>query len=40
MLVFVDESGDPGMKLGTGATPFFTVALVVFEDHEEAAACD
>lgn len=40
MLVFVDESGDPGLKLGSGATAYFTVALVIFEDHEEATACD
>lgn len=40
MLVFVDESGDPGMKLEGGSTPYFTVALVIFEDHEEATACD
>ncbi len=40
MLVFVDESGDSGMKLGSGATAYFTIALVVFEDHEEATACD
>lgn len=40
MLVFVDESGDPGMRLGTGATAYFTIALVVFEDHDDATACD
>lgn len=40
MLVFVDESGDPGMKLEGGSTPYFTVALVIFEDYEEATACD
>ena len=28
------------MMLGSGATPYFVVALVVFEDHEEATACD
>lgn len=40
MLVFVDESGDTGMKLEEGSSIYFTVALVTFEDHEEATACD
>jgi hypothetical protein len=31
MHVFVDESGDSGLKLGKGSTPFFTVALIVFD---------
>jgi hypothetical protein len=40
MLIFIDESGDPGLKLKQGASKFFSVALVIFEDHEEALACD
>jgi len=40
MLVFIDESGDPGLKLKDGSSEFFVVSLVVFEDHEEALACD
>jgi hypothetical protein len=32
MLVFVDESGDPGLKLGQGSTPHFVVTLVIFKD--------
>lgn len=40
MLVFVDESGDPGRKIKGGSSPFFTVALVTFEENEVAAACD
>jgi hypothetical protein len=40
MLVFVDESGDAGMKLEAGSSPFFVVTAVLFEDHEEATACD
>ncbi|MDD5199827.1 MAG: DUF3800 domain-containing protein [Terrimicrobiaceae bacterium] len=40
MLVFIDESGDPGMKLAEGSSLYFTVAMVVFEDHEEAVAAD
>ncbi|NTU73435.1 DUF3800 domain-containing protein [Candidatus Roizmanbacteria bacterium] len=40
MLVFIDESGDPGLKLEKGSSQYFTVALVVFNDNEEAVACD
>jgi len=40
MLVFVDESGDPGLKTDTGSSKFFVVSLVIFDDHEEADAAD
>lgn len=40
MLIFIDESGDPGLKVGAGSSRHFTIALVVFEDDEEAVACD
>lgn len=40
MLVFLDESGDPGLAIEKGASKYFTIALVVFEDNEEATACD
>ncbi|MBI4130491.1 DUF3800 domain-containing protein [Candidatus Roizmanbacteria bacterium] len=40
MLVFIDESGDPGLKIPHGSSRFFTVALVVFEENGEAEACD
>ena len=40
MLVFIDESGDPGLILKPGTSKFFTVAFVIFEDHDEAFACD
>lgn len=40
MLVFIDESGDSGLKLDKGSSRFFTIALVVFEDDDEATACD
>ncbi len=40
MLVFIDESGDAGLKLDQGSSDYFVVSLVVFEDHEEAEACD
>jgi len=40
MLVFIDESGDPGLRINEGSSRYFTVALVVFEDPEDATACD
>jgi len=40
MLVFIDESGDPGLKIEKGSSRFFTIALVIFEDRDEALACD
>ena len=40
MLVFIDESGDPGFKLGRGSSPVFVVAMVVFDDRMEADLVD
>lgn len=40
MLVFIDESGDPGLKLDSGSTDYFIVTLVAFEENEEALATD
>lgn len=40
MLAFIDESGDAGLKLGLGSSPFFVVALVVFADGIAAARAD
>ena len=40
MLVFVDESGDPGLKVLGGSSRLFTISLVVFEENDEALACD
>jgi hypothetical protein len=40
MLVFIDESGDPGLKLDAGSSKYFTLALVVFQSHDEALAAD
>ncbi len=40
MLAFVDESGDPGRKLGLGSSLYFVVAIVTFEDNDEATECD
>lgn len=31
MLVFIDESGDSGLKIGEGSSRYFTVGLVIFE---------
>ena len=36
MLVFVDESGDTGLKFEQGSSTYFAVTLVIFEDDEEA----
>ena len=40
MLAFIDESGDPGMKLNGASSPRFTVTLLAFEDHDEALKTD
>lgn len=42
MLVVIDESGDPGFKLTKGSTPYFVIAMVVFDefvDAEKTSAC-
>ncbi|WP_029077240.1 DUF3800 domain-containing protein [Kaistia adipata] len=36
MLVFIDESGDPGFKLLKGSSPTFVVCLVAFRDLEQS----
>lgn len=40
MLVFIDESGDSGLKISEGSSRYFTISLVVFDDYDEATACD
>lgn len=40
MLAFIDEAGDTGLKTDQGSSRYFVVALVIFEDHDEALACD
>ena len=40
MLALIDESGDSGFKIGKGSSKYFTIALVIFEDDEEAITCD
>jgi len=40
MLVFIDESGDTGLKTEKGSSRYFVIVLVSFEENEEAIACD
>ena len=40
MLVFIDESGDPGMKAKAGSSKFFVMVAVLFQDRAVAEACD
>ncbi len=35
MLVFIDDSGDPGFKLDRGSSLFFVIAMVIFDDDLE-----
>lgn len=39
MLVFLDDSGDPGFKIRKGSTPCFVIALIIFDDHLQAERC-
>ena len=36
MLVFIDESGDPGFKIQRGSSPIFVTSMVIFQDAEAA----
>lgn len=36
MLVFIDDSGDPGFKLDKGSTSHFIIAMIIFDDNLEA----
>jgi len=36
MLVFIDDSGDPGFKLQKGSSPVFVISLVIFDDNLDA----
>lgn len=41
MLVFIDESGDSGLDVANpGTSQYFVISLVIFEDEEDAIACD
>jgi len=36
MLIFIDDSGDPGFKVGKGSSEVFVIALVIFDDPLDA----
>lgn len=36
MIIAVDDSGDPGMKLGRGSSNYFVIAAVCFPDDLDA----
>lgn len=38
MLAFVDESGDPGMKLGKGSSDYLIITMVVFDSPTDSDA--
>ena len=40
MLVFIDESGDSGLRVVAGSSKYFVVSLVMFQDNDAASACD
>jgi hypothetical protein len=40
MLVFVDESGDAGMKDRPGTSSFFVICAVLFFENADAQTCD
>jgi len=40
MLVFIDESGDPGFNVERGSTPIFAAAMVIFADGDAAFTTD
>jgi len=40
MLVFIDESGDAGLKLDRGSSPYFVVTLLIFRDNKIANEAD
>jgi len=38
VLVFIDESGDPGFKLGKESSAVFVVSMITFQSYEKAVA--
>lgn len=36
MLIFIDDSGDPGFKLEKGSSQYFVISLLIFDDYLEA----
>jgi len=40
LLVFIDESGDAGMKNKQGSSGLFVMVAVIFKENQEAEKCD
>ncbi len=40
MLIFIDEAWDPWFKFEKHSSKYFTIWMVIFNDNEEAEACD
>jgi hypothetical protein len=40
MLVFIDESGDPGFRVAEGASPVFAAVMVIFQSAVDARATE
>lgn len=40
MIIFIDESGDPGFKTKSGSSESFVIALVIFDHESDAEATD
>ncbi len=36
MLIFIDDSGDTGIKFDRGSSRFFVISLLIFDDNLEA----
>lgn len=36
MIIFIDESGDAGFKIGRGSSSYFVISLIIFDDELEA----
>ena len=39
-MAFVDESGDTGRKILNRSSLYFVVAIIIFDDNDEAQVCD
>lgn len=40
MLVFIDDSGDPGFKLQKGSSLIFVISCIIFDEELEAEKSD
>ena len=40
MRAYIDESGDPGLKIGQGSSAFFVIAVILFDDQKEEDVVD